>query len=79
MNIIKSSTGNSLKPLLDQLVQHISAVPRRTYTTELYPYTTELYKKNYIRYQVQSKQGVIHDYLFTGDERLPRLTERLKG
>lgn len=44
-----------------------------------YPYTSELYKKNYIKYPVQSKSAICHDYVYHGDERLPSLKERLKG
>lgn len=47
-------------------------------STEFYPYTTELYRKNYIKYPVQSRQAILHDYLYHGDERLPNLEERLK-
>lgn len=47
-------------------------------TTEFYPYTSELYRKNYIKYPVQSRQAILHDYFFHDDERLPSLEERLK-
>ena len=49
------------------------------YTTDFFPYTNELYKKKYIKYPVQSRQAILHDYVFHGDERLPTLQERLKG
>lgn len=51
----------------------------RGYTTDFFPYTNELYKKNYIKYPTQSKQAIIHDYNYSGDERLPTFEERLKG
>ena len=44
-----------------------------------YPYTSDLYKKNYIKYPVQSKSAICHDYVYHGDERLPSLEERLRG
>lgn len=51
----------------------------KSYSTELYPYTTKLYKKNFIKYESQSKQAVTHDYVFHADERLPSLEKRLNG
>lgn len=41
-------------------------------------YTTDLYKKNYIKYTVQSQSAICHDYVYDGDERLPSLQERLE-
>lgn len=83
MNYLKSSgaTASRLGVLLNQLSleKTVWSWGQRFYTTELYPYTSALYKKNYIRYPVQSKLTVTHDYEFTGDERLPTLSERLKG
>ena len=52
---------------------------QKSYTTEIFPYTSELYKKNYIKYKVQSKTAICHDYVYHGEERLPTLEERLKG
>lgn len=63
----------NLKPLVNRVAN------LRAYSTELFPYTSELYKKNYIKYPTQSKSAVTHDYVFHGDERLPTLEERLKG
>jgi len=51
----------------------------RQYTTEFYPYTSELYKKKYIKYPTQSRPAIQHDYVFDESERLPTLKERLKG
>lgn len=87
MNYLKSSGGTAsrLGVLLNQLSLEKTTAwscgrqRQRFYTTELYPYTSALYKKNFIRYPVQSKLAVTHDYEFTGDERLPTLSERLKG
>ena len=62
---------------LQPLIHRFSLV--RGYTTDFFPYTNELYKKKYIQYPTLSKQGVQHDYKFTGDERLPTFDERLKG
>jgi hypothetical protein len=45
---------------------------------ELHSYTEKLYQENYIKYPVQSKVAVTHDYVFHGDERLPTLEQRLK-
>lgn len=58
---------------------YLNQIVARTYTTELYPYTSDLYKKNFIKYTVQSRQAIMHDYVYSGDERLPTLAERLKG
>lgn len=44
-----------------------------------YPYTNELYKKNYIKYPVQSRSAILHDYVFHGSERLKTIEERMKG
>jgi hypothetical protein len=49
------------------------------YTTQAFPYVDELYRKNYMKYPTQSKLAVTHDYIFSGEERLPSLAERLKG
>ena len=51
------------------------------YSTHLkpeYPYTSELYHKNYIKYPVQSRSAICHDYVYHGDERLKTLDERLE-
>lgn len=56
----------------------VQFLQRSNLTTEFFPYTTELYRKNYIKYPVQSRQAILHDYIFHGDERLPNLEERLK-
>ena len=61
------------------LVNHLYSNGLRQYTTDFFPYTNELYKKKYIRYPVQSRMGIQHDYLYSGSERLPTLAERLKG
>jgi hypothetical protein len=71
MNVSKVNLGALLIETLNKSV--------RNYSMNQLPYTTELYQKNYIKYKVQSKQGVTHDYVFHGDERLPTLEERLKG
>ena len=65
--------------LLPARLSSSELVVARSYTTEQYPYIAEMYKKNYIKYPVQSKQGVQHDYKFTGDERLPTFADRLEG
>ena len=75
INYLKSSGGGCLKLVFDQ----VTSTRVAQYTTDLYPYTTAMYKKNYIRYTVQSKQAIIHDYEFTGDERLPTFAERIQG
>lgn len=62
----------NLKPKVVKLLH------RSYLSTELYPYTTELYRKNYIKYPAQSRQAILHDYLYHEDERLPSLEERLK-
>ena len=49
------------------------------YTTQAFPYVDELYRKNYMKYPTQSKLAVTHDYIFSEEERLPSLAERLKG
>jgi hypothetical protein len=54
-------------------------ISARSYTTDLYPYTTELFKQNYIKYTKQAKINVTHDYVYTGDERLPTFSDRMKG
>ncbi|CAF0747875.1 unnamed protein product [Brachionus calyciflorus] len=61
-----------VRPNLAQLIQ------KGQLSTDPYPYTTELYKKNFIKYPTQSKQAILHDQLYIGDERLPSLEERLK-
>ncbi len=61
------------------LLNRFLIVQSRRYSTEFYPYTTELYKKNYIKYPTQSRSAIQHDYVFDNNERLPSLKERLKG
>ncbi len=46
---------------------------------EPFPYTSNLFRKNYIRFVKQSVSAVSHDYVYTGSERLPALEQRLKG
>ncbi len=67
----------NIKPLKNIFVCNYSS--KTSYNIENFPYTAELYKKNYIKYQTLSKQGVIHDYVYHGDERLPNLKTRMKG
>ena len=77
--MIKSKDYSNMKRLLSMLN---STTFLRTYSSspiDPHAYTKELYKKNFIKYPVQSKLAVQHDYVFTGDERLPSLEERLKG
>lgn len=61
------------------LLNRVYALQSRRYSTEFYPYTSELYKKKYIKYPTQSRSAIQHDYVFDGNERLPTLKERLKG
>ncbi len=61
------------------IVNRIYLTGCNRYTTDFFPYTNELYRKKYIKYPVQSRQAILHDYVFHGDERLPSLEERLKG
>ena len=68
-----------LKNLLNLGNTRIYLCQKANYVTELFPYTTELYRKNYIKYPVQSKLAIVHDYKFTGQERLPTFDERIKG
>ena len=61
---------------------YLNSVKQCYYSTQVnpaYPYTSELYKKNYIKYPVQSRSAICHDYVYHGNERLPSLEERLKG
>lgn len=60
---------------------YLNSVKQCYYSTQVnpaYPYTSELYKKNYIKYPVQSRSAICHDYVYHGNERLPSLEERLK-
>jgi hypothetical protein len=54
-------------------------INNQSYTVDAFPYTNELYKKNYIKYPVQSRQAICHDEIYANNERLPTLEERLKG
>ncbi len=75
MKIFQQSNTRLLKNLW-------STTSKSFYSSQVnseYPYTSELYKKNYIKYPVQSKSAICHDYVYHGDERLPTLEERLKG
>lgn len=77
-----TKNGNCLKKLLLDQIQTTAQriIPSvANYTTELYPYTSALYKKNFKPHPVKSRQEITHDYVYTGDERLPTLSERLKG
>ena len=61
------------------LLNRFYVLQTRRYSTEFYPYISELYKKNYIKYPTQSRSAIQHDYVFDDKERLPTLKERLKG
>ena len=77
-----TKNGNCLKKLLLDQIQTTAQriIPSvANYTTELYPYTSALYKKNFKPHPVKSRQEITHDYVYTEDERLPTLSERLKG
>jgi hypothetical protein len=62
--------------IANKTIRHSSSSPVPP-PSDLHAYTTELYKKNYIKYTVQSQQTITHDYVYTGDERLPTLEQRL--
>ena len=70
---------NVLNLKVKSLVNPIYLNGLKRYTTDFFPYTNDLYRKNYIQYPVQSRQAIQHDYVYTGEERLPTLAERLKG
>jgi hypothetical protein len=76
MNIGKVNFGSLLIGTLQKSVRNYSV---NQLNPNQLPYTMELYRKNFIKFKVKSKQGVTHDYVYHGDERLPTYEERLKG
>ena len=77
MKIIKINNLKTLSNLLSINGARYYSTPT-TYNIDNFPYTGELYKKNFIKYPVQSKQAVTHDYVYHGQERLPSYEERMK-
>jgi hypothetical protein len=77
MKIIKVNNFKTLSNLLSLNGARCFSTPT-TYNIDNLPYTSELYRKNYIKYPVQSKQAVTHDYVYHGKERLPSYEERMK-
>lgn len=73
MNFFKSNLKNLNRLNLN------SKILSRAQSNVSESYTTDLYKKNYIKYTVQSQSAICHDYVYDGDERLPTLEERLEG
>ena len=55
------------------------AVVLRSYTTDPFPFTNSMIRKNYLQYPKQSREEVTHDYVYSEQERLPDLKTRLKG
>lgn len=51
---------------------------RMNYTTDPFPFTNSLIKKNYLQYPAQSREEISHDYVYDEKERLPDLKTRLK-
>ena len=48
-----------------------------SYTTNQFPYTSELVRRKFLRYPAQTKAEVTHDYVYDEGERLPDLKARL--
>ena len=67
------SAGSSFVPKYTKACQYSTRA-----ADSAYPYTSELYKKNYIKYPVQSRSAISHDYVFHGPERLQSIEERMK-
>jgi hypothetical protein len=75
-NVIKNNN------ILMQRIFYSSQSQTQEYSfpeNELYHYTKTLYRKNYMKYNNQSIVKVDHDHVYTAQERLPNLQERLKG
>lgn len=72
MKILRTNLG---------ILYKISGVKQCKYSTFVnrdFQYTSDLYQKNYIKYPVQSRSAISHDYVYHGRERLPSLKERMK-
>ncbi len=77
MKIIKINNFKTLSNILSGNGTRYYSTPT-TYNIDNFPYTSELYRKNFIKYPVQSKQAVTHDYVYHDKERLPSYEERMK-